>query len=513
MSLARFENTILVPQTDALRAALMETKEKIHRHRMEEREGILDRYTGRNVSGLHEDHGPRLTNERGESISSHHKRRGRHEKRVADYFTAKTLTLAKLAEHNIIRHVINREAMVYKDAPVYTYDTGEENKEGQREFVKARHANLPDFYNPLKRWMRMRKAEKRTRLLGTGLVGPVWRGNGLDWDYVHNYRIITTNDPFEPAAVLIPLNMHTDSFHIHGDQKWAYWDAERHFIWTPSTGTQEPPSDKNPEMENPYGILPFISVHPDDQDDSYWVESPQLDIVNAMDSLNKGVTEGRIGVRYAMGQRTVSGANMSDGEELVTGMDILLDLPTGADYNHVSTPSDFEGLIKMIKFDLTVAFENHGLGPVFADPATREASGFALTVRNLPLAERRDEDLGRWRTSDAKIYEVEKRIVEVESGSTLPEKRMVDYAEPEHPISPQEEREQDDWDLEHGLTSLPQLMMRRDPDRYKTPEMAIAAIEKNKGINQALGTGQVERPNAFERRARRANATVQDAES
>ena len=448
----QFVNGIVVSAKEMLDHLLADFKIRNSDKRMTHRQAILDRYTGKDIIGP-----------------------------IDQYFSDNVKTLVLVAAHNIVKKIVNREAQVYKEMPTVKFPSENGNDETE----------LPEEYNQVKRWMTFKKAERRTKLLGTGLIQSFWNAAGeLDWRYIHRYRVFTGDDPLAPIAIAYPLTQHiADDTHQARNktdsQLWAFWSAEKHFLFNPDNGKKTKPTEKNTKHINPYGILPFRSVHPDYQDGEYWVESPQEDTVNVMDALNKGVTEGRLGIRFAMGQPVISGE--TDVDFLNLGVDLLLKVPEGANYKHEALNANFTGLIDMLKFDLATVLASHGLSAEFSQEGSSPTSGFSLIIRNMPLIEERQSDLGLWRWYDKDVYAIEQRIWEVETKSKLPDGRHVDYVEPKFPKTVDERIKSEEHDLSLGLTNVATLARKRDPDGFKTEEDALKFIEDNKKINAEAG--------------------------
>lgn len=453
-----FKNGVVVSAKEIMDKVLVDLKTNNENKRAKYRQSILDRYTGDNIS-----------------------------KSLNSYFSENAKSLARVAEQNVIKQIVNNEAQVYREMPVASFPT-DEPAEGE-EAVEA--VELPEEYDQVKRWMVFQKAEIRTRLLGTGLIRVKWNeklngGKGaVDWEYIYNYRVFTAgDDPHTPIAIAYPLEQHiADSTQPANTQWWVWWSEKEHFHFTLG-GKRAKPTEKNKKMVNPYGVLPFVSVHPDYQDGEYWVQTPQVDTVNVMDSMNKGITEGRIGVRFAMGQRYISG--QTDQNDIQLGIDFLLEVPSGEVYDHKTPGSDFDGMIAMIKFDWKVMLFNHGQAAEFVEDATAPASGFSLVVRNLPLTRLWKFSLGLWRWYDKDVYAIEQIISKKEGGAKLPDGRHLDYAEPKIPRTIDENINQENHDLELGLTNLAVLAMQRDPDAFDNEGQAIEAIEHNKEVNANL---------------------------
>ena len=95
---------------------------------------------------------------------------------------------------------------------------------------------------------------------------------------------------------------------------------------------------------------------------------------------------------------------------------------------------------------------------------------------------------------DKEVYEIDKVVYETEQGKKLPEKRRTDYPEVTFPLTATEQQLQDDWDLEHGMTTLAEIMRRRDPDGFKDDEEAQKEIDKNLEANKEVKTRATDTP-------------------
>ena len=84
---------------------------------------------------------------------------------------------------------------------------------------------------------------------------------------------------------------------------------------------------------------------------------------------------------------------------------------------------------------------------------------------------------------------------------------IVDFKEPEYPVSVQEQITKDNWDLENGLITLEEIYKRDRSDI--SLEEARAVIEKNKGDQDAP---QVENQETTEEEEKRGNKAVQKSQ-
>ena len=154
---------------------------------------------------------------------------------------------------------------------------------------------------------------------------------------------------------------------------------------------------------------------------------------------------------------------------------------------------------------MDTALANHGIRAQWSQEGGTPASGWSLMVQNLDLLENREDDVPLWSVYDNQVYEIERAILDVESGGWLPDDRPVNFSEVKFPLSPQEERDNRDWRLEKGLDSIVDYLMAENPDGYETPKKALEKILENRRINKEAGVRAGDAPeeaaSLFERRA------------
>lgn len=456
----KFDNALPEVPQELMERLLRDYKEASHDRRMVERGELLDRYTGKNVTGPWK-----------------------------KMFTPNTRRQVILAEQRILKGAVDKVSMVYKKQPEYDFDNTEIDKE---------------IYPLDNRWLDMKKAERHTNLFGTVLIHPVWRHGRLQRDIIWDYWPLCPHDPLIPSAIIYPIAQPTADITIRGDNILAYWDKDRHFLIAEGGGRIPPPG--NEAMENPYGILPFVSCHADEQSGEYWVEPPFEDVANVMDELNKGLTEGRLAVTFnSMGQPVIIGATAPD-KEIELGVDKVVHIADVAGKLGFESPTaNFPGLVEYLRFEMTIALNNHGISPEWSQEGGTPPSGWSLMIRNLSLLENREDDVPYWMVYDNDVYDIERVIIEQEIGKKLPDNRKINFTEINFPLSPEEERNSRDWRLKHGLDSIIDYAIRENPDAFKDRAEALQHILQNKNENRQVGIRQgdeIEKAgNFFERRA------------
>jgi len=134
--------------------------------------------------------------------------------------------------------------------------------------------------------------------------------------------------------------------------QWEYWDNEKY-------GLMDEEGEMLSESPNPYGIIPFVFTHREDQVDSFFVEGAS-DIINCNEQVNIALTEMNLGMRFNMfGQPWVTGLR-ADQSMLRAGSNTILDMGEDGAYNITSPSGNIMEAIQNIKFQMElVATNNH----------------------------------------------------------------------------------------------------------------------------------------------------------
>ena len=168
--------------------------------------------------------------------------------------------------------------------------------------AKRTVGNQTDLYETLTptKDVRMKHSERMTRLIGTIANRVFWNNDHFDYRPIYYFETYFGDDPFTPEAIIYPLLNKTADLSNTVGLQWGYWDSEKYAILTEDGKVIS-------EEENPYGILPFVFTHREDQIDSFFVEGAS-DIVNCNEQVNIALTEMNLGMRFNMfGQPWVTG--------------------------------------------------------------------------------------------------------------------------------------------------------------------------------------------------------------
>ena len=113
--------------------------------------------------------------------------------------------------------------------------------------------------------VRMKHSERMTRLLGTIANRVHWRDGFFDYRPIYYFEAYFDENPFIPTAIVYPLLNNSSDLSNTDNLQWEYWDSEKYGIMNEDGKMTE-------EVENPYGMLPFVFTHREDQLDSFFVE-------------------------------------------------------------------------------------------------------------------------------------------------------------------------------------------------------------------------------------------------
>jgi len=320
--------------------------------------------------------------------------------------------------------------------------------------------------------VRMKHSERMTRLLGTVANRIHWRGDSFDYRPIYYFEVYFGDDPFVPESIVYPLLNSTADLSNADNLQWEYWSAE-------SYGILNEEGEMLEEMENPYGLMPFVFTHREDQIDSFYVEGAS-DIVNCNEQVNIALTEMNLGMRFNMfGQPWVTGLR-ADQSMLRAGSNTILDMGEEGAYNITSPNGNIEEAINNIKFQIELVASNNHLWMQWAESGGEVPSGISLMIKDMERKEDYYDDIALWRLYEQDFYRIERAIAEY-NGIALPEEFGVDFQEVEYPKTVQDQILKDEFDLKNNLTTRAKIMVRDNKDI--TLDQAQNIIDDNKSDN------------------------------
>ena len=385
---------------------------------------------------------------------------------VGKYFSESTLSKVPIGNVNITKRVIDRVSLVYMTPPVRQYS----------------NEDTPDYF--IEKDLKLQRLERMTNLLDGVLVKPCWRikddGTGcIEYDIIMDYEPLFDTDPLKPYAIVYPIAQKASVLDTTPEQ-FVYWDAENTFVFD-KNGKQYT-TDDNPDMVNPYGVLPFIECFRDGKPETDYLDTnASRDLIQTNLAINVAETNKNANIMFqSFGYLFVNGAGI-DKDTMQIGQDKINYLGVDGSISIVSPPNAVPALDESIQSSYKMLAQNYHLPTSFVE-GTTAASGVALKMRNLELTDNRKSDVIRWRDIEYKLFDLERLIIAVEQGKDAGDLEDVDYSESVEVLNDQEQRDKWEWELSKGLIDLADILMQQNPDLDRAE--AEAELELRKKVEE-----------------------------
>ena len=379
------------------------------------------------------------------------------EQYISNYFSGDAFSEIPPSMTNFTRKFINKISRIYSLG------------------AKRNLGNLTERYQELTptKDVRMKHSERMTRLLGTVANRIHWLDGFFDYRPIYYFEAYFDENPFIPSAIVYPLLNSTSDLSNTDNLQWEYWDSEKYGIMNEDGKMTE-------EIDNPYGILPFVFTHREDQLDSFFVEGAS-DVVNCNEQVNIALTEMNLGMRFNMfGQPWVTGLR-ADQSMLRAGSNTILDMGEDGAYNITSPSGNIEEAINNIKFQIELVASNNHLWIQWAESGGEVPSGISLMIKDMERKEDYYDDIALWRLYEQDFYNVERIIAEY-NGISLPEEFGVDFEEVDYPKTVQDQILKDEFDIQNNLITRAKIMVRENKDL--TEKQAQKLIDENRRVNE-----------------------------
>ncbi len=398
---------------------------------------------------------------------------------IKDYFGGTLQKEIPLYTTSITKKIVNRISMVYKEAPVRMYN-GEVNPDIDSLFFRKNY--------------QLKTIERIHNLVGTMLIQCIWNEyeEKIEYKPILEYEVtLNPDNPLQVMSILYPIHKTTDDIHNHQQDVFAYWTAEEHYH-IQEDGKIIKINDDN---INPYGVLPFVTVQPNNIIDEYFNIGDGSDIAIANQQIDISMTMLQHHIRSAGGQYWVNGR--TDGNQIQLGLNKVVEIQDGT-LNSITNSTNIDSIMKGIEHQIQHVCNNHHIAFDFG--ISTQKSGVAIKLENLELLEARQDDVEKFRIVEKGLHQIESAIIQAHMGQTLPEIFNVDFTEIEFP-DPEREMAQWDWWIKNGIKDKIDYIMEKDPDKFASREEAIAYLDER--ITQ-----RAERTNIFSLRQTQPNADI-----
>jgi len=403
--------------------ALKESLKYIEDSRTRERDYLMDWYEGANV-----------------------------ERYVSKYFRSETLEQVPVLNQNITRRVCAMRSMTYKRPP--------------RMRVSESYTNLIDIesLNANRRLL-----ERLTFLLGTMALRSRWNEftGKVEYETVSHYTplFLAGDSRDKPIGICYPIEY----------QGNARINTPVHAVWTESRPGYQGEHylidehgkkvSVNEHDINPYDVLPVTFCNRYQPIRDYHSVANAMDVAQVDLAVNVAQVELQLAVRYsALGIKYITGVD--DASRISIGTDQVLYLPEGANFGVTNSGGSLQEIIDSTRFLVESTLNNNHIRAKYArDDAGNAPSASSLSIlemeaRDITTGEKEDT----WRPWEQRRYKIDKAILEVETGTKLPDEYSVDFLEPNYALTPDTEIALWTWRFEQGLASKQDYFDYMNPD-------------------------------------------------
>ena len=373
--------------------------------------------------------------------------------------------LTKLAL-NIVRKVIDNLSQPYMQPPIRTIEGSEKDQKVYGEMIEQASLNL-----------KMKQCARYTKLLGNTLLRVLWRNEQLDIDIITpNILDVEVGDSPEILSRALVTD-YGNSSKIE-NVEYSLWDAESftRLDYRGNTIYQE---------ENPYKVLPFISIFAYPPDSSFWLVCNE-DLISLQESLNLTLVD----LKYLIQQQSF-GVGFIKGEasggSLRVDAGSLVELSENGEIGFVSQKGEIEQLLAAINEIQKWTAISYGLSAASMSTDPQQQSGISKAWDSKELAEARQDDVSLFRSYERQLFNLMRLIFNTHSKEKLSESASlkIDFADPKPVIDPKTKAQADDLRLAQGVISPVDIAMQQNPD-LKTREDALVYLIKVKEETRQL---------------------------
>ena len=407
--------------------------------------------------------------------------KGRSLPYTMDYFDTSLFEKVPPANINVTKRIIDRVSLVYMKPPKRTY-TKEETP------MLFHHK---DF--------KLQRAERMCNLLDAVLIKPCMRFNDknemhIEYDIIFDYEPIFGDDPLTPEAIVYPIAS-KDSVLDDTPELHVYWDKEN--TYTFDNNGRIYTDEMNPDMINPYGVLPFVECWRDGKPESSYLDTDaSTDLIQTNALINVAETNKAANIMFqSFGYIYVNGS-MIEKDDLEVGADKITFLGADGTMSLVSPPNTVESITSAVTTAYKMLAQNYHIDISFVEGTTAQ-SGVAIKLRNSELTDARVSDVIKWREIEKELFELEKLIIAVDMGKDAGDLEQVDFEESMEVLSDKEQRDKWEWELANGLIDRADILMQKDPDRFPDRDSAEDYLFERSSADLADDDEEVEEENSL----------------
>lgn len=383
---------------------------------------------------------------------------------------------------NPFKSIIEDISHVYMLPPNRTFD-------GEKEAVKFWEA----LYKAL--WLNetLKLSNEYMNALNETVLYVVWRNERPEVDILtpNILSVLTAeNDNTKPEKYFIKRRYNPADGYTLENTYWIVWTETEHYML--DKDLNEVPFPDNKEMVNPWGVLPFVTLHRKLPVDSYWNDTAgndlyELAIIHGCKKLLDNFTRAYNSFKHPI----VSGQLDKEPVGMISSPDSIL---------------TFEGTdLSVTIADMQVALENLNNDRKAAIAAVaniygvdwhlyetqHEESGKAKEIKSAKLTSRRRTQEEIFQRAENELFGIMKRINDISTGKNPDADKTemsVKFVEPEPYISPKDKLDMDEKEIGMDLKDKVDVFMERNPeykgDRKAAEQKLIEIHESNQRFRE-----------------------------
>lgn len=294
------------------------------------------------------------------------------------------------------------------------------------------------------------------------------------------------DDPTEAEAVVFIREL-LDTITGKAIEEYVHWDKESCFLFdTANPGVWRAPSADNPNMENPYGVIPFAWMR-DQLPVGRFFTAEDEGLANAQETLNVLLSSLNHLAKYQGFSQPVMIGNMDPKNPIAVDPSLPIRIPPSSreeqpgDFRFATPGSKIPELIALVQDLVERTCTRRGISLMALKDTAGAASGYALKIANSRLDRGREDDLPLARSALFQWWEVVKVVHNrhfpgrpIAATATL----EIDFVEPQYQENPKDLLDQQIREVEAGFTDPADIIMARNPD-IKDKDEARKVYEAN----------------------------------
>ena len=340
----------------------------------------------------------------------------------------------QIAIDNVTRSVVDKLSNVIDSAPVFTCDD----------------AAVQDVINEVMAdgmlKVALKKWECYSNAVELAALHPVWDDarKGFKFRVFHQGQLFVAQkdeDPEEADAIIYRREWY-DSINKRDVIDYVNWSDEYAFIFDQNGTERSANPETNPDMVNPYGMIPFAFLRAQLPEGSFFPEvseeltTAQIEIDLLLTYINQLCRLQSFGVPVA--------ENWQGNGEIIIDPSLVLKIPApiagepGGKFSFVTPPNTLPQLLEVLKDKLSRLLVRYGLPPSAFRLGGTASSGYARKLENFDLKRHRIDAIPLMTYALRDLWRIILRMYNVHNGTNVAENAliMIDYPEPEYEDDP-----------------------------------------------------------------------------